>query len=197
VAPELGGTAPAADVFRDQIFSNVPADYTVVAYSPCSVLGPVEDVVCLVTEKHDGSKVAPPSRVLRMYRIERGAARQIFEYHSDNPLDSLSMINRTTLMAIWATGSGYQYTVFRRVSNGDIRLVLESGGRAHPEVADLEDDGIPEILITTWVLADSRRELLPTKTTVYRFKGDKYVQARVVPWAERFRTASKRAGPEK
>lgn len=191
--PAHGASAPVRDVFRDQISPNVPPDYAVIAYLPCSLLGPAEDVVCLVIEKHDTSKVDQPSRLLRMYRVERGVVTQIYEYQATNSLDSLSMISRTTLMAIWETGSGYQYTVFRRVSDGSIQLVFESGGRTHPEVADLEDDGVPEILVTAWVLAANKRELLPTKTTVYRFKGNKYSQSRIVPWTERFRTPAKGA----
>jgi hypothetical protein len=178
------------DILRDRILSTLPTNAAVIAYLPCPILGPVADVVCVVTQKREESKSGEPSRLLRMYEVkeETGVLNQVFQFDADNALDSISMINHTTLLAIWTTGSGYRYTIFRRAGKAGIKLVLDSGGRTYPEFADLEDDGVPEVLVTDWIYDPSKRkgELIPTKTSVYRFMKDGYKRVRTVPWKERF-----------
>jgi len=183
----------AADKLRDHILPSVPKDAYLVAYLPCSVLGPVVEVVCVVTEKQDTSKVNEPSRVLYFYRVERGGLKTILQYDAYNALDSIGMINEDTLLAVWVTGSAFQFTIFRGFGTSEIRQVLDVGGKSYPEVADLDGDGVPEVLITTWeyVVRKGKREFLPTKTSIYRLEKDKYKKTQVLPWQDRYRALQK------
>lgn len=132
------GPASAAEVLRDHILSTVPKDMHVVAYVPCTVLGPYDEVVCVVTEKEDTSSVDEPSRILQFYKVENGGVKKIFQYDAYNALDSIRMINQTIILAVWVTGSAFQFTMFRSVGKAGIKQVLNRGGKTYPELVDLD-----------------------------------------------------------
>lgn len=181
--------ATAADTLRDHILSTVPKDMHVVVYLSCPVLGSYHEVVCVVTEKEDTSSVDEPSRILQFYKVENGGPRKIFQYDSYNGLDSIEMIDKKTLLAVWMTGSAFQFTMFRSVGKAGIKQILDSGGKTYPELVDLDGDGVSEVLIpiSEWVLRKGKREFVETKARIYRFGEDKYEEIGVVPWADRYR----------
>jgi len=76
-----------------------------------------------------------------------------------------------------------------RTGQGPVpKLVVEEGAaKTTPEMADIDNDGLPEILISSGVMIhpDSSR-IEPETTSVYKWTGKSYVLMKTVPWGHRF-----------
>lgn len=190
----LPHTGVAGDILRDWILPSVPKDAHIVAYLPCPLLGFEEDVVCAVTEKNDTSRVEGLTRLLTIYQIESARLRKVFEFEVEYALNSIGMVGRDTLQAMWVTGSAYNLTLFRKVAKGTIKKVFEGGVSAYPELVDLDDDGIPEVIVGQWEWFQKQGhwERAITKAAIFRLERETYKLVRTVPWTDRHRSMSRR-----
>ena len=90
------------------------------------------------------------------------------------------------LMSIWAGGSAYHVKVFSAVDKGKIKVVLEEGVKSMPEVADRDNDGIPEILFSSGsTFSKNSRTIEPESTKIYRWENNAYKLIKTVPWKSR------------
>jgi hypothetical protein len=180
----------AGDPVLNQVLSSLEKGTQLEAFVPC-VLEKYSDAVCVVIDRvvTEGDSRFH-KRSLLIYDVKREGLKKVFQYDQEeySGLLSIRWMNTSSIMAIWATGSATVVTLFR-VIDKDIKLVLEVGTKFSPEVIDLDGDGINEVLISegSWIAGkDGKRVFKPTKTSIYRFQKDKYIETKAVPFENRF-----------
>jgi hypothetical protein len=180
----------ADDTVLNQVLNSLGKGSQMEAFVPC-VLESYSDAVCVVTDKAvTKGDTRFHVRSLLIYDTKRDGLKKIFQYDQEeySGLLSIRMMDMSSVMAIWATGSATVVTLFR-VIDKDIRLVLEVGTKFSPEVIDLDGDGISEVLISegNWISGkDGKRVFKPMKTSIYKFQKDKYIEIKTVSFENRF-----------
>lgn len=131
---------------------------------------------------------------LTIYKRHNTIFKKGFDY--DASLDHfLGMFpfgdNSDSLMTVWMGGSAYHFNVFS-VSNGNINISLESGSHNFPEIADIDNDGKEEILISegSFLINHKTKKIIryPEATNIYKKNGKVYKLIKTVPWKDRFKT---------
>lgn len=131
---------------------------------------------------------------LTIYKKHKTIFKKEFEYNA--ALDHfIGMFpfgdNSDSLMTVWIGGSAYHFNVFS-VSDGNINISLESGSHNFPEIADIDNDGKEEILISegSFLVNHETKKIIrhPETTNIYKKNGKTYKLIKTVPWKDRFKT---------
>ncbi|HUL38609.1 MAG TPA: hypothetical protein VLW47_13080, partial [Thermodesulfobacteriota bacterium] len=87
---------------------------------------------------------------LIFYRETGNSFAKIYEFEpGGGTFLSLHVLYNGELMAIWAGASAYGVFVFSIVEN-QVRIVIQEGGvKTNPEIVDIDNDGLPELLISS------------------------------------------------
>jgi hypothetical protein len=100
------------------------------------------------------------------------------------------------LMTLWAGASAFGVFVFA-VAEDQVRVVIQEGGvKTNPEIADIDNDGLPELLISSGSAFRSDR-IYPEMTSIYKLDGMSYIFVKRVPWEQRFSSPNPRENSEK
>ena len=152
------------------------------------------DLLCIVSTPKSKSS-GPADSVLSVFVKSQNKFKKIFEYKPDaSPLCLFpTEASEGNLVSIWVSGSGYLVYAFA-YSDGQIRMVLDSGSKWMPEITRLDTGHRiykDTIIITelTWS-KDSLSEatnLMPSTAIVYEWDGRKYQIIKTVPWEDRFK----------
>jgi hypothetical protein len=88
-------------------------------------------------------------------------------------------------MTVWVSGSAFHINIFALVGK-EIKLVLKEGSKSVPEVADVDNDGLSEILVSTGsVMVPNSNKVEPEITRIYKWDGKLYKLIKTVPWKKR------------
>ena len=159
----------------------------------------LKEFLCVVTsyrKSFEGGTL--PGRKLSFYKKIDDKLIKKYKYETGDSfltMYPLSEINGN-LLTIWGGGSAYHFNVFSLKDN-EIRIVLEAGSKALPEIADIDNDGEYEILI--WA---GNFEVLKTKENtelsffekkrIFKWQtADIYKLIKTVPWENRFTALKK------
>lgn len=160
-------------------------------YWDLSVDNNEETCLCVITEHtlRMGEDVLP-YRILSFYKKNDDKFAKIYKFISgDSFLGMYPMgeVNRN-LFTLWVAGSAYHFEVFSLIDN-KIKLVLDSGSKEMPEIADIDNDEEPEILLSEghFKAAGKNDTVFIWETTgIYKWNGKSYKLVKTVPWKNRF-----------
>lgn len=154
---------------------------------------------CIVTfyQNHIDHETLP-GRKLSFYKEKDTKLIKKYEFETGDSFLAMYPLSVTNgnLLTIWGSGSAYHFDVFSFKDN-EIKIVLEAGSKALPEIVDLDNDGEYEILIWRNFEPLKNKEnkkdgffetkrLYKWKTAdIYKWDGKAYRLIRTVPWASR------------
>lgn len=138
---------------------------------------------CAVTSTIDTEGVEVYT--LNVYKKNGDSSTTVFQYETIDYFVGFSMINNC-LMTTWIGGSSFHFKVFGLIDN-QIRLVFDGGSHNLPEIADVNNDGSMEILISEGAILESNGIITyPEKTLIYTWHEDSFVLLRESAWQNRF-----------
>lgn len=146
-----------------------------------------------VTSKNLNKEDKSSKKKLAVYIKHDNWFKQIFDF--DAGLDNFVGMfpfsdDSNSLMTIWTGGSGYHFRVIT-VNNRKVSLSLEMGSHNFPELADIDNDGKEEILISegSFMIDRETKKVLqhPETTNIYKQEGDIFRLIRTVPWGTRLK----------
>lgn len=155
-----------------------------------------ESLLCIVslhTIKIENTSF--PDRRLNFYKKIGDKLKKIYEFKpGDIFLSMYPLSDNGNLATVWVTGSAYRFYIFSFIDNG-IKLVLDEGSKAMPEVVDIDNDGEDEILITegAFLIEKDTKKIIsrPKSVRVYKWDSKSYKLIKTVPWENRFTTLKK------
>jgi len=93
------------------------------------------------------------------------------------------------LMTIWGGGSAYHIVIFSEIGE-DVKIVLRTGSYFMPEIADVDNDGEYELIVSEGkniISVDHKQIVLPESATVLKWVGKRYTRIWAGPWADRLK----------
>jgi hypothetical protein len=90
------------------------------------------------------------------------------------------------LMTIWVGGSAFHINVFTITNKGKITIALKEGTKTMPEIVDIDEDGIFEILLSSGsVFLKDSNKVYPETTRIYKWDGKAYKLMKTITWKSR------------
>jgi hypothetical protein len=147
-----------------------------------------QSILCIATsyKKGQGNDSFTFEKLV-FYRQAGNSFIKIYEFEGPgHHFSGFEQLFNGDLMALWM-GNAIYACVFTLV-NQEIKLVIEEGGvKTNPEIADIDNDGIPELLFSSGVFFPEGSLIFePEITRIYKMVGDSYQVIRIVPWKHRF-----------
>jgi len=139
--------------------------------------------LCIVKAYQEGEF---PVRQLVIFKNSNSYFVKVFQYETiDNFLDFCLINNH--LMVTWQGGSAFHFKIYA-VKEDKIDLVLDAGSHSSPEIADINNDGLREILISEGAFLKTDEIIhYPKESLIYKWDGIRYVLFKKVEWENRFR----------
>lgn len=150
-------------------------------------------ILCIVTlNKIKIEDTSFLNRRLNFYKKMGDKFKKIYEFNpGDIFLSMYPLSDNGNLVTVWVTGSAYRFYIFSFIDER-IKLVLDEGSKAMPEIVDIDNDGEDEILITEGAfLTDYKTKKIisrPESTRIYKWEGKSYKLIKTVPWKNRLGT---------
>jgi len=165
-----------------------------------------EEFLCIVT---DGRKFFSgrwlPSRHLRFYKKAGDKLILEYEYETMDRLTSLYSMEEPggRLLTVWSDGNVHHIVAFAVVEK-TLKVVLMAGSQALPEIVDLDNDGVAEILI--WgrsvevgtraegnirSVINENRNFKWQVAFIYKWNDNSYTLVKIVPWLSRLNALQK------
>lgn len=141
-------------------------------------------ILCIVQDYQEGEF---PVRRLTIYKSSNSYFVKVLQYETiDGFLDFCPINNH--LLVIWQGGSAFHFKIYA-VGKDKIDLVLDTGSHNPPEIADIDNDGLMEVLISEPAFLESGDKTIryPKETLIYKWDGIKYALFKKVEWENRFR----------
>ncbi|HYA88781.1 MAG TPA: hypothetical protein VEI57_17190 [Nitrospirota bacterium] len=154
---------------------------------------------CLVT---DGRKFFSgrwlPSRRLLFYKKAGDKLILNYEYETMDRFSSCYVMEESggRLLTVWDSGGTHHIVIFAVVEK-TLKVVLMTGSKAFPEIADLDNDGVAEILIwgRSYEVGTSAEGNIQgykwQSAYIYKWDGSSYTMVRTVPWQTRLNALQK------
>jgi len=145
--------------------------------------------LCIATsyvKKIDGSSYTYEKLVF--YRQTGDSFTKIHEFEpGGGTFLSLHVLYNGELMTLWAGASAFGVFVFS-IAENQVRIVIQEGGvKTNPEIVDIDNDGLPELLISSGsTFHQDSHSIDPDMTSIYKLDGMSYVLMKRVPWEQRF-----------
>ena len=95
----------------------------------------------------------------------------------------------SNLMTVWTTGSSFMVRIFS-ISHGKLSLCVKHGSDMPPEIIDLDNDGIQELILSNGkMVVDDDGYIIryPESVNVYKRKGGIYIYDKTVGWKDRLK----------
>jgi len=154
---------------------------------------------CIVT---DGRKFFSgrwlPSRHLLFYKKAGDKLILSYEYETMDRFSSCYSMEESggKLLTVWDSGDTHHIVIFAIVEKTP-KVVLMTGSKALPEIVDLDNDGIAEILIwsRSYEVGTSAegniRGYKWQAAYIYKWDGNSFTMVKTVPWQTRLNALQK------
>lgn len=143
------------------------------------------DVLCFATIEDE----KPLEKKLEFYNKKNSRLEKIYEYIGIDTIMYSEPLGKDNLLTVWETATALRVRIFSLL-NGKITVSFEAGTKVSPEIIDIDNDGIAEILISNGSFSyDSITNKIisyPDKVNVYKCDGHKIYLWRTVSWKNRF-----------
>lgn len=153
---------------------------------------PERKIFCVVTshtETIEGDTI--PFQRLNFYEKRNGRLIKIHEFE-EMGFSGMFTLFDGNLMTEWVGGSAVHIKVFSVNNKGNIKIVLEEGVKTNPEFADVDEDGMLDILLSSGRVFHKESDAVkPESTRVYKWNDTSYSVIKTVPWKNRFKALGK------
>ncbi len=168
-----------------------------------------EELLCITT---DGRKFFSghwmPSRHLRFYKEAGAKLIPKYEYETMDRFSSSYSMEEPggRLLTVWNGSNVYHIVIFAVVGK-TLKVALMTGSKALPEIANLDNDGVADILIwgrcfevdaktkgSIRSVVDKGRRFIWQSASIYKWDDNSYVLIKKVPWLTRL-TALQNTSP--
>jgi len=142
------------------------------------------DFLCKVSSSVDSEGLADYELVI--YKDSNDHFVKVLKYETIDAFVGFSNVDGR-LLVIWMGGSAFHFKAYDVVGQ-EVDLVFDGGSHNLPEIADLDNDGTMEILISEGAFLESEGKTFqyPETTTVYKWSGSDYKVFREIEWKNRF-----------
>lgn len=139
--------------------------------------------LCVVQAYHEGEF---PVRRLTIFKNSNSHFVKIFQYETIDNFIGFCLVN-DHLLVTWQGGSAFHFKIYA-VGKDKIDLALDTGSHNPPEIADINNDGLMEVLISEGAFLETDETIrYPKETSIYKWNGIKYAVFKKVKWENRFR----------
>src|SRR5271169_1767429 len=153
-----------------------------------------QDFFCIVIDKRQFfSGRYYPMRHLLFYKKSGDKLSLQYSYETMDQLSSLTQIDGGRLLSVWGGTHDYHSVIIADI-NKMPKVVFMMASKVLPEIADIDHDGVNEILIWSGAYADytkteinnnNENSLKWQTASIYKWNGSTYSLVKSVPWSER------------
>lgn len=178
------GSFEAVQEPQETTFLKIATEETVIAMNNWNMIK--KEFTCILTTTKKGTQ---PYATVQLTFYEKVKSKLIKKYIYETMASFLCLYPLGeaggNLLTIWVGGSGYQFVIFS-ISDDKIRIVFDDGSTRMPEIADIDNDGGDELLITTGAFRTDYRTKevisLPEARDIYKWNGNTYAKIKSIPW---------------
>jgi hypothetical protein len=160
--------------------TNCPEGTSVVQYAIWDAGDTIEVNVCGKRNSRN------PSQALIFYLNKDGQQEEIASYEDMHYIQYIRSLDNDNILTVWETGSSLSVRIYH-YENGSVSCVFYVGAKLHPELVDINNDLITEILITRDLYFNSSGVKVPGDTSIYQWDGNAYSLVGQEPYMQRLK----------